>query len=335
MRKLRGAIVGCGFFGNIQLEAWRRMDDVELIAACDASLDRARATNLTAYTDAVHMLKSEDLDFLDIATRPDTHLALIRAAVDHRIPAICQKPMAESMPQAIEIARLVKQAGVRVMIHENWRWQPWYREARERIRDGAIGQPLNYTFRIRQRDGLGDNPFPNQPYFRQMPRLLIYETLIHPIDTARFLFGEITTAQAHIRRFNPLLEGEDRAVVILTHADGTDGIVDGNRYVNPDPPGPAMGDATFEGTEGVIRIDADGYLYLNGVLKWSHSTEVGYKGDSVRATQRHFIECLQTGQSFETGVDSYLASFAAVEAAYLSAAQKRVVTIQEMLRLTA
>jgi len=334
MKKLHGAIVGCGFFGNIQMEAWRRMPEIEMTAACDVSLDRARATGLRPYTDATAMLDAEPLDFIDIATRPDTHLPLIRAAVERRIPVICQKPMAESMTEAMEIAALVRDSGVRVMIHENWRWQPWYREVRHRIRQGAIGQPLDYTFRIRQRDGLGDNPFPNQPYFRQMPRLLIYETLIHPIDTARFLFGEIATVQAHIRRFNSLLAGEDRAVVILTHDDGTDGIIDGNRYVNPEPPGPAMGDAVFEGTEGTLRVLANGDIYANTQQVWSHPANIGYKGDSVLATQQHFIDCLRDGKPFETDVESYLGSYAAVEAAYLSATGKRVVTLQEMLRRT-
>jgi predicted dehydrogenase len=334
MKPFRGAIIGCGFFGNIQIEAWRRMQGVEMIAACDASLDRARSTELSAYSDAEQMLDSEQLDFVDIATRPDTHLPLIRAAIARGIPVICQKPMAQSMTEAIEIARLVRESGVRVMIHENWRWQPWYREARQKIRNGAIGQPLDYTFRIRQRDGLGDNPFPNQPYFREMPRLLIYETLIHPIDTARFLFGEIATVQAHTRRFNPLLRGEDRALVILTHENGTDGIIDGNRWVNPNPPGPAMGDAVFEGTEGTIHVLANGELYLNGERVWADTTHVGYKGDSVRATQQHFIDCLSDGTPFETDAESYLASYAAVEAAYRSADEKRVVSLQEMLRLT-
>lgn len=334
MEKLRGAIIGCGFFGNIQIEAWRRMEDVEMVAACDASLARAAATGFRAYTDAAEMLSKEALDFVDIATRPDTHLPLIRAAIRQKVPAICQKPMAESMNEAIEIAAFVRESGVRVMIHENWRWQPWYREARERIRQGAIGQPLDYTFRIRQRDGLGDNPFPNQPYFREMPRLLIYETLIHPIDTARFLFGEIATVQAHTRRFNPVLKGEDRAVIVLTHVDGTDGIIDGNRYVNPEPPGPAMGDAVFEGTEGVIRVLANGDLYLNNQRVWSHPADLGYKGDSVRSTQQHFVECLRSNQPFETDVETYLSSFAVVEAAYRSVAEKRVVSLQEMLRRT-
>lgn len=47
---MRGAIIGCGYFGSIQLEAWRRMSDVELVAACDLNLARARAAAERAMT---------------------------------------------------------------------------------------------------------------------------------------------------------------------------------------------------------------------------------------------------------------------------------------------
>jgi D-apiose dehydrogenase len=320
---LRGALIGCGFFGQIQLEAWRRMPGVEIVAACDPLLDKAQAAAPCAYTDAAAMLDTEALDFVDIATRPDTHLPLVRLAVDRRVAAICQKPVAETLEQAEQMAALAEAAGVPVMVHENWRWQPWYREVKARLTAGDIGQPLAYSFRLRQRDGLGATPFPNQPYFRQMPRLLVYETLIHPMDTARFLFGDITSVYAQLRRHNALITGEDRALVVMEHASLVDGVVDGHRWANPDPPGVAMGDSWFEGEEGILRVLADGRVYRNGELLTAHDTTVGYKGDSVRATQQHFLDCLRAGAAFETGVRAYLNSFAAVDAAYRSAAEGR------------
>ncbi len=300
------------------------MPDVELVAACDPMLERAQAAAPRAYTDVAEMLDRERPDFVDIATRPDTHLPLVRMAVERGIAAIVQKPLAENLEQAREMIALVEGAGARVMVHENWRWQPWYREVKRRIEGGDIGEPLTYMFRIRQRDGLGENPFPNQPYFREMPRLLIYETLIHPIDTARFLFGEVASLQAFARRHNARIAGEDRAVVLLNHGS-VDGVIDGSRYTNPEPAGPAMGDSVFEGTEGVLRVLANGEVYAGARLLTKHATDVGYKGDSVRATQQHFIDCLRTGAKFETGVREYFGSFAAVEAAYASAAEGRVV----------
>lgn len=332
VQTLRGGIIGCGFFGGIQLEAWRRMSGVEIVAACDPLLDRARQFAPAAYSNPAEMMGTERLDFIDIATRPDTHVALVKLSVAHQLPAICQKPLAENMDQALELRDLVQASGVPVMIHENWRWQPWYREAKRRITAGEIGAPITYTFRIRQRDGLGPNAFPNQPYFREMPRLLVFETLIHPIDTARFLFGDIANVQAKLRSYNPAIRGEDRAIVVLQHASEMDGIVDGHRFRNPEPPGPAMGDAVFEGEEGTMHILATGEIRINGDSVFINTTQQGYKGDSVLATQQHFLDSLRTGAPFETSVDRYLGSFATVEAAYRSAAEQRCVSVSEMLR---
>ena len=66
-RIMRGALIGCGYFGQIQLEAWRRMSGVEIVAACDVSLDKANAVAPQAYTAVEKMFDSEDLDFVDIA----------------------------------------------------------------------------------------------------------------------------------------------------------------------------------------------------------------------------------------------------------------------------
>ena len=201
-QRLRGAIIGCGYFAQFQLQAWKRMEDVELVAATDLDPERARAAAPHAYTDGAEMLDREQLDFVDIATRPASHLELVRQTLGRGIPTICQKPMASTWEEAREMARLAVAAKVPLVIHENWRWQPWYREARLLIEDGAIGKPVSYCFRTRQRDGVGESAYTRQPYFREMPRLLIYETMVHHIDTARFLFGPIDSLYARIRRHN-------------------------------------------------------------------------------------------------------------------------------------
>src|SRR5215212_2093366 len=97
----RGALIGCGYFGRIQAEAWQRMEDVELVAACDADIGRARAIAPRAYETAEELLENEELDFVDIGTRPDSHLSLVQATLARRIPTICQKPMAPSLAEAI------------------------------------------------------------------------------------------------------------------------------------------------------------------------------------------------------------------------------------------
>jgi D-apiose dehydrogenase len=328
--KMRGAIIGCGFFGGIQIEAWRRMPEIEIAIACDPDLHRARQFAPVAYASAEEMFSREKLDFVDIATRPEHHLSLVSLAMRAGVPAICQKPMAPSWAECIAMAEASETAGVRLMIHENWRWQPWYRAASEIIARGDIGRPVAYTFRTRKRDGLGDQPYTAQPYFRTMSRLLIYETLVHHIDTARYLFGEIQSVYAHKRTVNPLTAGEDQALLMLKHADDLPGIIDGHRFLNPEPDGPAMGEALFEGDAAALRLESTGDLYIGEKLCWKNQVSEGYRGDSVRRTQEHFIDCLRTGKQFESGARDYLRTVAAVEAAYKSADQRRAVRLDEI-----
>jgi predicted dehydrogenase len=317
-RRLRGALIGCGFFGRIQHEAWKRIEGVEIVAACDPILDRARALSDRAFADAAELLRSVELDFVDVATRPDSHLPLLELSAARNIPAICQKPLGDSFDDGLAIIRLSERASAPIVVHENWRWQPWFREAKRLVDLGAIGKPICYHFRIRQRDGLGAAPYPNQPYFREMPRLHIHETLVHSIDTARFFFGDIRSVHARIRRLNPAIRGEDRAVITLTHLNEVDGIVDGHRFLDPDPPGPAMGETTLEGDEAKLRITAPGEIWIGQTLAYRPPALGGYKGDSARAVQLHFIECLRTGEEAESSVRNYWNTFAAVEAAYES-----------------
>lgn len=325
MKKLRGGIAGCGFFAQFQIDAWSRIEGVELAAAADPDLERAKKAAPKAYSSLEEMLDVEQLDFVDIATRPETHLELTRMALERGVPVICQKPLAPTWAEAREIAAIVGKLGVPFMVHENWRWQPWFREAAQRVKSGDIGKPITYLFRTRKRDGFGAEPYTAQPYFKRMPRLLIYETLIHQIDTARFIFGDVASVYAETRQINPLIAGEDLAYLILSHASGLAGCVDGNRFAHAGIPGPMedsapMGDAIFEGEAGFMMVTAAGDVLINGRRVWENAVQTGYRGDSVRATQQHFVKELLGGRQFESGAEEYLRSFGVVEAAYRSAA---------------
>lgn len=328
---LKGAILGCGWFAERHLQAWLQMPDVEIAAAADLHLDRAQSFASRAYSSAEQLLDREQLDFVDIATHAASHLHMVSLACQKGIPIICQKPIAPDWAGAVKIVDTADAAGVRLMIHENWRWQPWYRVAHEMIERGDIGAPIGYGFRFRTRDGLGDEPYTEQAYFGQEPRLIVQVTLVHHMDTARFLFGEIDSVYAQASRRNPRIVAEDQAIVTLTHKNRTHGWVDGHRFLDPIPDGPAMGDAFFEGEGGVLSIPATGDVYRDNILVWKNEFATGRLGNSVWATLAHFISCLRSGAPFESEGRSYLRTFAAVEAAYRSIAERRCVSLSEVL----
>lgn len=332
MKVFKGAMIGCGFFSRHHAEAWRRITNVRIVAACDSRLERAQAVSERAYVSPEVMLEREDLDFVDIVSRSETHFDLVSQAAQRGLAITCQKPMAPDWATACRMVEAVEAKGVRLMIHDNWRWQPWYRAARRMIAAGDIGIPLSYGFRCRWKDGADEAPYPQQSYFRDLHRFIIDETMVHHIDTARFLFGDIQTVYAEAMRVNPRIQGEDHAILTVRHTAPVMGWLDGHSFIALDDAGPSIDESMFEGKEGSIRISATGEIWSGHRKIWTQDFSTGYRGDSVYNTLLHFIQSLETGERFETEAREYLEkTFAAVEAAYASAASKRGVAIAEIV----
>jgi predicted dehydrogenase len=214
------------------------------------------------------------------------------------------------------------------MVHENFRFQPWYREIKSLLEGGAIGTKLHtISFRNRAGDGWGDDAYlSRQPYFRAMQRLLIFEAGIHTIDTFRFLAGEINRVWCVTRKLNPVIAGEDAAVGVFEFASGAIGLYDANRFNESTAVNQryTFGEMLVEANAGSIRLYDDGRLTIQhlGEPEQVHSyprSQHGFGGDAVLATQRHFVERLKSGEMFETDGPNYLRSIAVQEAAYRSA----------------
>jgi D-apiose dehydrogenase len=332
LKVFKGALIGCGFFSQHHQAAWARIPNAEIVAAGDLSIERARAAAPRAYTSVEEMLQAEELDFVDIATRSTTHLELVSMAAERGLAIICQKPMAPDLDTARRMVDIAERHGVRVMVHDNWRWQSWYRAAGAFIARGDIGSPLAYGFRTRVSHGAGDEPYPKQAYFRQLQRFMIDEVLVHHIDTARFLFGDIASVYAEGARRNPHIAGEDHVILTLRHVNSVLGWVEGHSFMKHDDTRSTLDEATFEGDAGSIRINSLGEIWSGDERIWQDSG-AGYRGDSVYATQLHFIESLESGHPFETAAHDYLRkTFAVVEAAYSSMASHRAVEIDEILQ---
>jgi predicted dehydrogenase len=93
-----------------------------------------------------------------------------------------------------------------------------------------------------------------------------------------------------------------------------------------------MGSFRLEGNRGMIRLTSSGRLSISeiGQEEVPHnfpSSELGYKGDSVKTAQEHYLHCLQTGTRCETEGTEYLKTVAAVEACYRSATTRQTVDL--------
>lgn len=337
MSPLRVLVVGAGYFSQFQIQGWQRIADVTCVGLVDPDTTRARQLADRFGIDAVFgdlepALQACRADLVDIVTPPHTHAGLLRQSVAARLPTICQKPFGNDYADAQAITRLAEEARVTLVVHENFRWQPWYREARRLIDAGHLGALHGLAFRLRPGDGQGPRAYlDRQPYFQQMPRLLVRETAIHWIDTFRYLAGEVRSVYAALRRINPVMAGEDAGIIVFEFETDATGLFDGNRLNDHVASNPrrTMGEAWIEGSAGVLRLDGEGRLWW----KPHHGTEVEHRydrgpddsfgGGACEALQRHVAAHLLTGSPLENTARAYLANLRVQEAIYASAATHR------------
>ncbi|MDA0811015.1 MAG: Gfo/Idh/MocA family oxidoreductase [Verrucomicrobia bacterium] len=314
-------MIGAGFFAHFHADGWQRIADAEISAVCDpipgkASEFAEKYGIPNAYQSVEKMLDAESPDFVDIATRPDTHLPLTQIAASSGLDVICQKPMAPTIPDCVRMCEVCESAGVRLLVHENWRWQPWYRRAKQLLDEGVLGALQHISFDWRTGDGNGPEPFTAQPYFRDMPRLIIYESLVHILDTYRFLAGEMDIARCTTRQVNPAIVGDDWAEIDVTFQQGATGFIHGDRQSGPVPSPVAMGSMTLQGENGTLSITPAGHLVLDGTPLPFDPPTIGYKGDSVHATQIHLLNSLKNQTPCESEARQYLITTELVESCY-------------------
>ncbi len=335
MTGLKVAVAGAGYFARLHHEAWRRIERVELAGICDINAEAAEAAAQThgvaAYTDLADMLADTQPDLVDIVTPPPSHMHLIRTCMDSKIAVICQKPFCQTPQEADEAVLLSKSAGRFIAVHENFRFQPWYRKTRQLLDDKVLGRVYQITYRLRPGDGQGPDAYlARQPYFRTMPKLLIRETGVHWIDTFRYLFGNPTAVLADLRRLNPVIAGEDAGIVIFDLPNGVRGVLDGNRLADhaADNTRRTMGEMLIEGADASLRLSGQGELWLrkHGSMEEIQVacdfTDTAFGGDCVYHLCAHVIDHMLDGAELENEASDYLVVQAIERAAYLSA-QKR------------
>lgn len=341
-KPIRVACVGTGYFSRFQYRAWARIPEVSLVAICNRTRESAASFAQDFAIPAIHtdldaMLRAEQPDLLDIITPPVTHLAAISAAARAGVDVICQKPFCQSRGEAMAAIEIAEKAGISIVIHENFRFQPWYGAIRDVLAAGRLGQVYQACFRLRPGDGQGPSAYlDRQPSFQTMPRFLVHETAIHLIDVFRYLFEEPISVTALLRQLNPVIAGEDAGLFVLDMTSGVRCVFDGNRLSDHAARNRrlTMGEFIIEGEKGVMTLDGDARLGFRAhgaqlieqiAFAWE---DIDFGGDCVYRFQRHVIDHRLGLCPIMNTARDYLANIAVEEAVYVSNASGRRVALQ-------
>ena len=332
-------VAGLGYFSQFHLAAWAANPNTHVTAACDPNpKTHMAAGDVPVFPDLGAALAAQPADVVDIIAPPPAHADLIQTALAPGRIIICQKPFATSVEEATALTQAAEEAGATLVIHENFRFQPWYRALKTFLQSGRMGQVYQAHFALRPGDGRGPDAYlARQPFFQTMPRLLIHETGVHFIDLFRWLFGDITEVYADIRRLNPAIAGEDAGLLILTHDNGTRAVFDGNRLsdLGADNPRLTMGVLTLEGEGGTVTLAPDGTLLFRPfgkteteILPNAYPIDTGsFGGGCVAALIDHVVAARLAGQMPENTARDYLKVVRACAAAYRSAEEQRKISL--------
>ena len=144
---LRFAIFGTGFWSRFQLAGWYELEGVECVALYNRTRSKAEALAQefdipAVYDDPEELLRQEKIDFMDIIAHVDVHSDLVFLAAKHRIPVICQKPMATDLETARHMVEACREANTPFLVHENWRYQYPIQQVKEALEEGQVGNPF-------------------------------------------------------------------------------------------------------------------------------------------------------------------------------------------------
>ena len=226
-------IIGAGRIGKVHAATLAyRIPSARVLAIADIDLAAAQQTAgqfciPVAVDDAAAVLANKEIDAVLICSSTDTHARLTIEAAQAGKHIFCEKPIAHDLAEIDAVLAAVAQAGVKLQIGFNRRFDANFARVRQAIVAGEIGTPA--LLHIISRD-----PGPPPVSYVKVSGGMFLDMTIHDFDMARFLVGaevvEVYT-QAAVT-VDPAI-GEagdvDTAVIMLKFANGVIGTIDNCR----------------------------------------------------------------------------------------------------------
>ncbi|MBF0432016.1 MAG: Gfo/Idh/MocA family oxidoreductase [Fibrobacteria bacterium] len=327
MKKLKGAVVGCGMISKYHLMGWQRLENVEIKALVSRNTDNAKkriefAPGATIYSDYLEALEKEDLDFVDILTPPHVHAWYCLEAKKRGIHIICQKPITDNLDDAHTLVNVFEGYDKLFAIHENHRYRPWFTDMQQKLKEGFFGE--KHYVHIQQL-----NPSePDVAYKLAMKEGVLLEHGTHLVDMTHALFGTPLRTYARLHHMSKKLTGENFAHVMFEYPETTvcidvgwkpGGVQQASFLLTGDE-----GEAYYQGS--MVRGGDSRYRLMNGkevVLDEQRNSADDYV-ESFYLFEKECTELMLNGnvhqvtQSGAENIKSLASTFAAYESAYTS-----------------
>ncbi|MEO5903968.1 MAG: Gfo/Idh/MocA family oxidoreductase [Gemmatimonadaceae bacterium] len=265
-RTFRIALVGCGRISQNHVEAIKRSDGLQLVAACDSDPERAKALtdplDIPGFSSYEKMLAEVECEVVAITTPSGLHPAQGVAAARAGKHVVTEKPMAISLKGADDLVRACDDAGVHLFVVKQNRLNAPIQRLKQAVDSGRFGRLYlaNCTVRWAR----------PQSYYDQAPWRGTWEfdggafmnQASHYVDLIQWIVGPVEGVMARTATLARRIETEDTGVAILRFRSGALGVIEVTMLTYPSN---MEGSITLLGEKGSVKI---GGTAVNKVERW-------------------------------------------------------------------
>ena len=231
---LKVGITGLGFMGWIHWLAYQKIDEVQVVAVCEADAkkltgdwtsiqgnfgppgEQVDLSNVATYSDMDEMLANEQLDYVDICLPPGLHCPFALAAAKAGVNVFTEKPMALQLSDCQTMVDACAKSGSLLMVGHVLPFFKEYAYVLDVVRSGKFGKVTGGYFKrvISEPTWL--------PHFFDPDRVggPMLDLHVHDAHLIRLLFGMPTQVTSHGRMRGEVVEycnslfgfGDDRVV---------------------------------------------------------------------------------------------------------------------------
>jgi len=327
-------LVGLGRVAQTHLEGYLKRG-LSVVGGADLDADRTDQTRERfdlsfVPTDYRELIDHPEIRIIDVTVphhRLDLRLPIVEYAAEKGKALYIQKPLMRNLSEATQLVEAAETHRVPLMVNQNSVFAPGSRIAEKLLREGdSIGTPYYCQVQFRQWFE------PGTPWEICDERCCVADMAIHHFALLRHWFGEVERVHAVLGPdlARPSIIGDMYGAVSLGFRSGLNALVINNWCYRGDDP---REEIVVQGETGELIVRDLNEVVVRGVAGMETRPPVTgtWWPDGFGATMEHFVESLDRDAPFLCEGRDNLKTLAISEAAYISAAEGRVVDPDKLL----
>jgi UDP-N-acetylglucosamine 3-dehydrogenase len=344
MKKLRIAVIGCGSIAKHRhLLEYNSNQNADIIAVCDINEERVREVaeqyGLTAYTNYEQLLKEEEIDAISVCLPNYLHAPVSIAALNAGCHVLCEKPMATSREEGVDMIKAAKANDKKLMIAHNQRFVASHVKAKELIEKGEVGKIYSFRTTFGHGGPEGWSADGASSWFFKKDQAFIGamgDLGVHKADLLRHLLGEEFVEVAGFIETNAKenTDVDDNAVCILKTESGVIGTLTASWAYHSKEDNSTI----IFGEKATLRLEDDPNYSL--IVQYANGEMVNYQLGQIQSndeggqTNTHvidtFIDCIVNNKEPLINGEEGLKSLEVILAAMESSESKQIARLNKV-----